>query len=1526
MKHQESIKYPGTPAVLDARAAAACCSPEMPPAATEPMAVSAGRALTGMRAGHVSNGLQGTQGVLSADIAQRLTYVLSVAQPGDDHAVDNASLFQLAAKNVQAICDLNLIARRIAETALTPGIVVQDLSPTLESVRLPEPELCAEYIGKAEDLIETPTAAQRILFGAKRRRVPALWDIDNPALSGPALGAEAAMRSVSAQRPFFYGHVREIADQAMQAFHALTGRKYQRVSTYHADDAEYLIVAQGGIVCLAEAVADYLRKTKRIKAGVIDLTMFRPFPGDLIGRLVQGRKGVAVLERTDQPMAEDLPIIRELRACVAKCIENGQAKGALPYPGYAAYARPQDLPALFSGVYGLGGREVWPEAVLGAVENMIDGGARKRFYYLSSDFAKGKALTPQREVHQDALLEAYPFLTDLSVRGSENPPLLPERSISVRVHAVGGRDEVAGHLALSLFDVFGLHLQARLKNPGARKDRPSATLLTVAPEPLRVSGEYMGVDVALCSDPEVFRHGNPLANLKSGGVVLLQSASEDAQAVWGMLPLRAQKDIVQNNLHVYFVDAIKIARETASTPERRALMHDMALQGAFYQVSPVMNLTGTTEAALFRLFGEHLHGKIGDEEMKSLRRGYDDVKEVVDKPLGAEAPEPLRRATSLPSMLKRQPVGEVAATDPHRFWEQVGDFYRSGDVPEGLAGPIAALNLVPPATGLFRDLTPTRATHPAWIPERCTACGRCYVVCPDNAIHGLVNPLIDVFETAIRRIEQSGRTIEHLRGAVRTLERKLRPMLSPAADFKALLAQAIQESVAAAGGDAALQAEFDALRQELDAFVFAVTEPHFSEREKAAKGTGALFSISINPYACKGCMACVEACPETSLKEVPQSEQGIERLQKTWGFWLDLPNTPAEHLVPTTTLGDLETLLLDKQNTDPAVFGGNACAGCGEALVLRLFTACVESLMQPRVKRHVACLETLIGRLEQHIRLKLAGNLDLSDTEAVQSVLSESDRADVTLSALSRRLDNKPLDADWVNWVTGVLASLKQLKWQYVEGAGKRGRARLGVVNASECPALSGAAYPYNPYPFPWVNHLSSDAVALAEGVLDGHMAKMAEGFKYIRMAELELAGDYRPDKHDEFFAAFDWRQFTDEEYQLCPPVVCTSDAGTHEFLTLLRSGKPIKVLLLDTHARSCEQEAALSAMALRSAYVLQGAIHHPSHLAEGFIEGLNTRRPALFNVACPCSNEHGMTDASSKEQSRLAVESRAHPLLRYNPDLAPSVDGRLSIEGNPAPQEDWPVYRIEYLDEQEQPASREFPLTFADFAVTQERFNRHFVEAPPGDGSGKLVSLAGYLQLDAEDREGLYPFVWAVDADRHLRRLIPSASLVQQTAARRDAWRTIRNLVSPAAVPAAETAAIDEAPVPAAPLEAAADVSAPEPAPAAVVAPAPAAPVAAAEAAPGSGPSIPDDGSYVAPWIDSEKCSTCEECVKINPEIFAYDARRKAFIKDPHAGPYKHLVRAAEKCTEKVIHPGYPADRTEKGIEKQIEKAKKFM
>ena len=51
----------------------------------------------------------------------------------------------------------------------------------------------------------------------------------------------------------------------------------------------------------------------------------------------------------------------------------------------------------------------------------------------------------------------------------------------------------------------------------------------------------------------------------------------------------------------------------------------------------------------------------------------------------------------------------------------------------------------------------------------------------------------------------------------------------------------------------------------------------------------------------------------------------------------------------------------------------------------------------------------------------------------------------------------------------------------------------------------------------------------MAMGIFEGHMSKMAEGFKTIRKAEMELSGAYDPDEHDNFFTYFNWEQFSNE-------------------------------------------------------------------------------------------------------------------------------------------------------------------------------------------------------------------------------------------------------------------------------------------------------------------------------------------------------------------------------------------------------------
>ena len=102
-----------------------------------------------------------------------------------------------------------------------------------------------------------------------------------------------------------------------------------------------------------------------------------------------------------------------------------------------------------------------------------------------------------------------------------------------------------------------------------------------------------------------------------------------------------------------------------------------------------------------------------------------------------------------------------------------------------------------------------------------------------------------------------------------------------------------------------------------------------------------------------------------------------------------------------------------------------------------------------------------------------------------------------------------PVDAEKkerVQLIRKTIEELKDLKWRYEEGPSGRGRANLGFTTATGCSSVWGSTYPYNPYPFPWVNHLFQDAPSVAVGIFEGHMRKMADGFVTVRRAEKLLS------------------------------------------------------------------------------------------------------------------------------------------------------------------------------------------------------------------------------------------------------------------------------------------------------------------------------------------------------------------------------------------------------------------------------------
>ena len=1563
-------------------------------------AVTAGLSMTGLRAVNFSS----AQGVafmhesLYTAAGKRLPYVLNIgcraitkaslnvhAGHDDYHCIDDTGFIQVMARDAQEAADLTLIMRKLAELSLTPAIVAQDgflTTHLIESLHVPERQLIKEFLGHPEDMIDCPTPAQKMIYGEQRRRIPMSWDVDNPVTTGSVQNQDAYMQTVAAQRPYFYDHIKELSEQVMEEYYHLTGRSYDRVGCYKTDDADYVIIAQGSVVVQAEAIADYLRETRDLKVGILNMRFYRPFPGDLLGEILKGKKGVAVIERTDQPLAEDLPLVREIRAALTKCLDNNVPAGeAKPYPDYATFNKMEDKPRIYSGSFGLGSRDLQPEALIGVVENMLPKGKKLPFFYLSIDFVHTRADSPKQEIYQQELQDAYPHLADLAIKGSENPNLMPKGSITLRMHSVGGWGAITTgkNLSMTIFDLLGYHIKSNPKYGSEKKGQPTTYYLSAAPEPIKVNCEYHYIDIVLSPDPNVFEHSNPLFGLKQGGILVIQSNLDSTGAVWNSFPLTARKTIVKKDIRVFYVDGFKIAREESGNPDLQYRMQGTAFQGAFFVASPMMEAAGLSEKELFRAIEDQLQAKFGskgqsivEDNLRVVRRGFEETTEIINKTIDDKLSTIARKVVNLPALLKKQKQGEADLSDIHRFWEQTGSLYLAGQGNSNIADPFLALSQIPASTGVFRDMTQIRFEHPIWNAENCTACGDCYTTCPDSAIPGLVNTISEIFSTIVTRIESGdshsiGHTTHFLRRALRDVEKKLRNLIEPygdKAEISLLLDQAILEHLRNSElGEKELQTleqEFGWFMEKLGDFKFSATKPYYTNKEKRAKGSGGLFSITVNPYTCKGCMLCVDVCEDDALVIETQTPESIAKLRNEWNFWEALPTTSDDYIRIDNIdegIGALETLLLNKRNYGSMICGDGACLGCGEKTSLHLFTATVTALMQPRVKKHLAHIEQLITGLDQHIRLKLAENIDLNNTKAMHDVLEENQNSDVTLSKLTSRLDEdntvNPLDSEWLQWATELLETLRQLKWKYTTGVTHTGRSDMGFINATGCTSVWGSTFPFSPYPFPWSSNLFQDSPSMAMGLFEGHMAKMAEGFKAVRMAEMELSGEYNEQKHKEFFTYFSWKDFTDDEYHLSPPVVSVGgdgamyDIGFQNLSRMMMSGVPIKVMIVDTQVYSntggqactsgfvsqisdmapfnkkwkgkqeIRKEMSLIAAAHRSSYVLQSSFSHVSHLLEGYIEGLNSRRPAIFNIYAVCPPEHGIADDSADRQSKLAVESRAYPLFKYNPDKGTTFEECIELDGNPSIGNDWPRYTLNYKDSHGKDDKLNVPLTFVDFAATEGRFRKHFRNISKDKWTDDMVQVDEFIDLDKDEQETALPFIWTVNKKQQLIRTQVSKELALSALERRDFWRQLKSLsgydhkvdketiIQQTRRELAEnlTSSLLSMTVGA---------------------------NGSAISLLGSGGSAAvknngNGGDYEAVWVESPECTACDDCIAVNSDIFAYNDQKQIIIDNPQAGSYKDIVKAAEKCSAECIHPGTPFNPNEAGLDKLIKRAEKY-
>jgi pyruvate/2-oxoacid:ferredoxin oxidoreductase beta subunit/NAD-dependent dihydropyrimidine dehydrogenase PreA subunit len=452
--------------------------------------------------------------------------------------------------------------------------------------------------------------------------------------------------------------------------------------------------------------------------------------------------------------------------------------------------------------------------------------------------------------------------------------------------------------------------------------------------------------------------------------------------------------------------------------------------------------------------------------------------------------------------------------------------------------------------------------------------------------------------------------------------------------------------------------------------------------------------------ACVGCMSCVNTCPDTAILGTAQPESALELSISAFAAGeADEERARASargHFVRTTKYAEVPS----RKGHEPAMFGifvdPAHCKGCGECVEVCHALGYDALRMIDKVPVEAAG-ESTLDRFTRDHRFFAS----LPPTPEVYR--NEKALADLMLGEHAHGYVGGAGSCSGCGEATAIrmlLAATRQVA----------GPASMGIVAATGCNTVFGSTYPHNPYLVPWTNSLFENAPADALGI----RARWDQAGHQARRLWV-LGGDG-----------------------------AMYDIGFQSLSRMVASGADIKVLVLDTQVYSNTggqsstasfggQVTKLSAYgtalhgrperrkelgrilaAHGEVYVAQTTPAHINHFYRSVLDANAYPGPAVLIAYTPCMPEHGIADDAASRQAKLAVESRAFPLFTYDPRRGPTMAERLSLQGNPAPKEDWASLpdgtRVDFLT----------------FARTEGRFAPHFA----ADGSPTVE-----IQATQQDR-----------------------------------------------------------------------------------------------------------------------------------------------------------------------------------------------
>jgi hypothetical protein len=668
-----------------------------------------------------------------------------------------------------------------------------------------------------------------------------------------------------------------------------------------------------------------------------------------------------------------------------------------------------------------------------------------------------------------------------------------------------------------------------------------------------------------------------------------------------------------------------------------------------------------------------------------------------------------------------------------------------------------------------------------------------------------------------------------------------------------------------------------------------------------------------------------------ALKEVAANGDG-ERVRKHAGrLEREIRKLIAEGTTGTLfKLCDLATTRIDAKNDEllqkslsrlrAALKTDGEVIDCDKAMPFRLFQHAWQVLQDQKAQKFRAEINKLIMKLSDILSAEFGHSKEGMSAERLQASIGAAHRDAFDFTAMSRMLTaasvNVPMAESRRQRVRGLLATLRTQRF---------------FPPAADSDKWIGVGEPYS-FRF----ETCADAVAAYRE----RLPKMTDLAKAMAVAKLETDGEYNEARHDAFFADFGDNGLDADDIAAFPDyLIClrSADFRAAESDLILRaflSGMPAKLVvqtddLLELSPIRDEyliaglrgRQLASTAIGVGATYVLQSSSASLFQLRDQVLRGLAYRGPALFSVfsGANASNLPPYLVAAA------AAESRAFPAFTYDPSAGADWASRFSLYANSQADLDWPSQRLDYEDAETQQVSETVAFTLVDFAACDPRCAKYFAKVPRAKWTADLVPVSEFLTRERKDLTEKVPCLLMVDGENRLQKVIVNDTLVREARRCVDAWRSLQELGgvhnSHAAKLVEQERKIwaEKAQAAAAVVsqQTSAAVAAPA-APAAATATSAAAAPAAAEAAP--------ERSLDEAYIETARCTTCNECTQINDKMFGYDANKQASIINPDAGTYRQLVEAAENCQISIIHPGKPHNPNEPGLDELMKRAEPFL